>query len=134
LLVQLELNKAASDVASWPYLDHDYRGQLHELDEINAESAGLAPICTYTFPKSEGSQTASIVYDGTLYAAIARYAGALNCRQGSSREGQPPERPFDPRPCFLGTDFDVPSGMWAMHSYRSDSGPLGGAVIGGAVA
>ena len=31
------LNKAASDVASWPYLDHDYRGQLHELDEFNAE-------------------------------------------------------------------------------------------------
>jgi hypothetical protein len=40
---------------------------------------GLASICTYTFPKSEGSQTASIVYDGTLYAATAHYAGALNC-------------------------------------------------------
>ena len=120
--------------ASWLYLDHDYRGQLHELDEINAESAGARAHLHVHLPKEERSQTASIVYDGTLYAATARYAGALNCRQGSSREGQPPERPFDPRPCFLGTDFDVPTGMWAMHNYRSDSGPLGGAVIGGPVA
>jgi hypothetical protein len=94
----LELNKAASDVASWLYLDHDYRGQLHELDEINAERVPkLAPTCTRTFPKSEASQTASIVDDGTLYAATAHYAGVLNCRQDSSREGHRPECPFDDR-------------------------------------
>jgi glucose dehydrogenase len=68
--VQPELNKAASDAASWLYGDDDYRGQRYELDQINAESVpGLALVFTYTFPKREGSQTASIVYDGTLYAA-----------------------------------------------------------------
>jgi hypothetical protein len=48
---QLELNKAAGDVASWPYLDHDYRGQLHELDEINAESAGARAHLHVHLPK-----------------------------------------------------------------------------------
>jgi hypothetical protein len=48
---QLELNKAASDVASRPYLDHDYRGQLHELDEINAESAGARAHLHVRLPK-----------------------------------------------------------------------------------
>jgi hypothetical protein len=43
----LTLNKAASDVASWLYLDRDYRGQLYELAEINGGSVPeLAPICT----------------------------------------------------------------------------------------
>jgi hypothetical protein len=73
-------------------------GNSHELDEINAESVPkLAPICTRTFPKSETSQTASIVDDGTLYSATAHYAGALNCRQDSSRQGHRPECPFDQR-------------------------------------
>jgi glucose dehydrogenase len=78
--VQLELNKADRS-RHWLYGDDDYRGQRYELDQINAESVpGLALACTYAFPKSEGSETASIVYDGTLYAATAHCAGALNCR------------------------------------------------------
>jgi hypothetical protein len=129
--VQLELNKAASDAASWLYGDDDYRGQRYELDQINAERVpGLAFVSTYSFPKSEGSETASIVYGGTLYAATAHYAGALNYRQNSSREVHRPECPVDPRLVLSGHELRI----WAMHSHRSDSRPLGGPVIGGDIA
>lgn len=108
----MELNKAASDAASWLYGDDDYRGQRYELDQINAESVpGLAFVCTYTFPKSQGSETASIVYGGKLYAATAHYAGALNCRQHSSREGTVRSVHLIRASCFLGTNFDVPGGF-----------------------
>jgi alcohol dehydrogenase (cytochrome c) len=76
---QAELNNAANDSANWPYVDHDYRGQRYTpLDQITAKNAAdLAQVCSHTFPDKEPTQTAPIVYDGTLYATTAHYTVAL---------------------------------------------------------
>jgi hypothetical protein len=102
--VQLELNKADR------CRQLGLCGERYELDQVDTESVpGL--VCTNTFPKSEGSETAPIVYDRTLYAATAHYAGALNCRQDSSREGAVRNVRLIRVSCFLGTNFDVPGGF-----------------------
>jgi alcohol dehydrogenase (cytochrome c) len=77
---QAELNNAVNDSANWPYVDHDYRGQRYTpLDQITAKNAAdLAQVCSHTFPDKEPTQTAPIVYDGTLYATTAHYTVALD--------------------------------------------------------
>jgi glucose dehydrogenase len=61
-------------------VDHDYRGQRYTpLDQITAKNAAdLAPVCSYTFPDKEPSQTAPIAYDGILYATTAHHTVAVD--------------------------------------------------------
>ena len=77
---QAQLNTATNDSANWLYVDHDYRGQrFTPLDQITARNAAdLAQVCSHTFPAKEPTQTAPIVYDGTLYATTAHYTVALD--------------------------------------------------------
>jgi alcohol dehydrogenase (cytochrome c) len=77
---QAQLNTATNDGTNWLYVDHDYRGQRYTpLDQITAKNAAdLAQVCSHTFPDKEPTQTAPIVYDGTLYATTAHYTVALD--------------------------------------------------------
>ena len=74
------MNAAADDGANWIFVDHDYHGQRYApLAQITAQNAqNLMPACSYHFPEKEPSQTAPIVYGGTLYATTAHYTVALN--------------------------------------------------------
>jgi alcohol dehydrogenase (cytochrome c) len=46
---------------------------------INANNVqNLAPVCSYTFPLKEPTQTAPIVYDGIMYATTAHQTVAIN--------------------------------------------------------
>ena len=77
---QAQLNTATNDGTNWLYVDHDYRGQRYTpLDQITAKNAAdLAQVCSHTFPDKEPTQTAPIVYEGTLYATTAHYTVALD--------------------------------------------------------
>jgi len=77
---QAQLNTATNDSTNWLYVDHDYRGQrFTPLDQITARNAAdLAQVCSHTFPVKEPTQTAPIVYEGTLYATTAHFTVALD--------------------------------------------------------
>jgi alcohol dehydrogenase (cytochrome c) len=77
---QRELNNAVNDKANWLYVDHDYQGTRYSaLDQINTANVGqLAKACAYTFPEKSPSQTAPIVYEGTIYVTSAHYTVALD--------------------------------------------------------
>ena len=68
---QAQLNDAAHDGANWLYVDHDYNGQRYTpLNKITAKNVGnLGPVCSYSFPSKEPSQTAPVV--GTRLRLIA---------------------------------------------------------------
>jgi alcohol dehydrogenase (cytochrome c) len=78
--VQRELDGAEADGANWLYVDHDYHGTRYSaLNQINTANVGqLERACSYVFPEKGPSQTAPIVYQGTLYASSTHYTVALN--------------------------------------------------------
>ena len=65
---QKELNNAAKDGANWLYVDHDYLGARYSpLSDINSKNvARLDQVCSHTFPEKSPSQTAPLVYGGTI--------------------------------------------------------------------
>src|ERR1700676_4957936 len=75
-----DLNDALNDSATWVYVDHDYHGTRYTaLAQITADNVKqLTPVCSYTFPEQEPSQTAPVVYGGVLYATTAHYTVALD--------------------------------------------------------
>ncbi len=77
---QTELNNAINDSANWLYVDHDYHGTRYSaLSQINSSNVGqLGQVCSHTFPEKSPSQTAPIVYEGTIYATSAHYTVAIN--------------------------------------------------------
>jgi alcohol dehydrogenase (cytochrome c) len=77
---QAQLDRATNDGQDWLYVDHDYHGTRYTpADKINRSNVSkLAPVCSYTFPDKEPSQTGPVVYNGVLYATTAHYTVALD--------------------------------------------------------
>jgi alcohol dehydrogenase (cytochrome c) len=77
---QTQLDRATEDGTNWLYVDHDYHGTRYTpIDKINRGNVGkLAPVCRYTFPDQEPSQTAPVVFNGVVYATTAHHTVALD--------------------------------------------------------
>ena len=77
---QAQLDRATNDGQDWLYVDHDYHGTRYTpADKINRSNVSkLAPVCSYTFPDKEPSQTGPVVYNGVLYATTAHYTVSLD--------------------------------------------------------
>jgi alcohol dehydrogenase (cytochrome c) len=94
---QKELNNAAKDGANWLYVDHDYLGARYSpLSDINSKNvARLDQVCSHTFPEKSPSQTAPLVYGGTIYATSSHFTVAMDgatCKVIWQHQWQPRSR------------------------------------------